>query len=132
MLGIIFLTNTKPGQFYRANYGKYIPKTELNFFEGLSGDDIEEILRLIDEQPKDSYKPSGRIKSMTANDFYKYYCAIGYEAMSYKTDGMTPKELYFRYADGRDEELSSIDLDSETAFREWLKFGGRGYGHPWK
>ena len=52
--------------------------------------------------------------------------------MSYKTYGMTPKELYFRYADGRDEELSSIDLDSETAFREWLKFGGRGYGHPWE
>ena len=121
----------KTGTILQSELWEIYPEDRTEFFEGLSDDDIGEILRLIDEQPKDSYKPSGRIKSMTANDFYKY-CAIGYEAMSYKTYGMTPKELYFRYADGRDEELSSIDLDSETAFREWLKFGGRGYGHPWE
>jgi len=121
----------KTGTILQSELWEIYPKDRAELFDGLSSDDVDEIFHYIDEQPKEGYKPIGRIESVTANDFYNY-CAIGYKAMGYKVEGMTPKEQYYRFADGRDEELSTIDPDSEEAFKEWLTFDGRGYGHPWE
>lgn len=121
----------KTGTILQSELWDIYPEDRTEFFDGLSDIDIEEIKSFIEKQPKMGYKPNGRIKSVTANDFYNF-CSIGYKAMSYKWYGMTPKEQYYKYSDGRDEELSTIDPDSEKAFREWLTFGGRGYGHPWE
>ena len=44
---------------------------------------------------------------------------------------LSPKELYEKYADGRDEGLMDIDEDSPEAFRNWYEHRERG-GHPWE
>ena len=92
---------------------------------------------------------------MTARTFYEA-CAIGYQAIGLtgndrslfrlktpeteeehlKYGGITPKELYYMYADGRDDGLQELPLDDAIAFSEWLnkkepyyKFNG---SHPWE
>lgn len=76
--------------------------------------------------------------SMTANDFFKY-CKIAYIAAQRKDDtideNLSGKELYERYADGRDEGLLEINSASKKEFADWIdgvhpkKTSG---GHPWE
>ena len=82
----------------------------------------------------------GRIKSFTANDYFKA-CALGYKVCGKNTEGMSPAEMYLKYSDGRDEGLTGtghglnegpgIDFDDPEAWNEWY-FGKRGGGHPWE
>ena len=51
-------------------------------------------------------------------------------------NGTTPKELYYMFADGRDDGLSCVPLDDAAAFAEWrnqkepyYEFNGH---HPWE
>ena len=87
-----------------------------------------------------------RLPSMTGNDFLGA-CALGYEACGYDMRGkdgerLSLDELYLRYADGRDEGLTSkgtglcsgpgIDLASPEAWDAWYFDRQRGGGHPWE
>ena len=77
-------------------------------------------------------------KSMTANDFFEY-CKIAYIAAKRKDDyldeSLSGREMYERYADGRDEGLLEIAANSKKAFADWIdgthpkKSSG---GHPWE
>ena len=58
------------------------------------------------------------------------FCSLGYQANQYDVSGLSPKEQYKKYADGRDEGLGEIDPDSPAAFAEW--YVGRRGGHPWE
>lgn len=94
-------------------------------------------------------KPTTTTVPKTAREFYEA-CAVCYRAVGLDdggtlftdTDeehrrygGVTPKELYYRYADGRDDGLQTVDLDSEEEFQRWLKheppytYAG---GHPFE
>ena len=42
------------------------------------------------------------------------------------------KELYLKYADGRDEGLSEIDENSSVEFNKWYNDDNRFGGHPWE
>ena len=121
----------RTGTILQSDLWEIYPKQRTRFFDGLSDKDIEEVKSFIEKQPQEGYKPFGRIHSVTANDFFDY-CAIGYKAMSYEWQGMTSRELYYRYADGRDEGLSEIDATSPCAFSKWLNDKHRGGGHPWE
>ena len=85
----------------------------------------------------------------TARQYYEA-CAVCYKAANLlnagfrftdseeeraRYGGITPKELYYSHADGRDENLSSVNLDSEEDFRKWLKheepYTAQG-GHPFE
>ncbi|MFI5342934.1 MAG: hypothetical protein ACHQUC_01810 [Chlamydiales bacterium] len=76
--------------------------------------------------------------TMTANDFFEY-CKIAYISGHRKEDHvdekLTGREMYERYADGRDEGLLDIEPDSESEFADWIdgkhpkKTSG---GHPWE
>ena len=69
---------------------------------------------------------------MTANDFYKF-CLLGYNANKYKEhEGLTAKEAYYKYADGRDENLKDIDENSYDDFDNWLNDKEKFGGHPWE
>lgn len=50
--------------------------------------------------------------------------------------GVTPKELYYMFADGRDDSMSKVPLDDAGAFAEWLEQKGLYYEfnghHPWE
>lgn len=77
-------------------------------------------------------------KSMTAKDFFAY-CKIAYIAGKRKDDyideNLSGREMYKRYADGRDEGLLEIAANSRQEFADWIddshpkKTSG---GHPWE
>ena len=75
---------------------------------------------------------------MTANDYFEY-CKIGYLACLEKNESLdanlSGREMYQRYADGRDEGLLEIDPDSAQEFADWIDHKHpkreRG-GHPFE
>lgn len=88
---------------------------------------------------------------ITARDFYEAcmicYQAIGLEPKPHcmfvdsekehqRYGGVTPKELYYMFADGRDDGMSKLPLDDAVAFEEWLEQKGPYYEfnghHPWE
>ena len=107
--------------------------------DGLSPETASEFKRLQESGINDVQK-IGRIKSFTANDFF-HACELGYKALGYDCDGLTPDKLYLKYADGRDEGLTGtgyglnagpgIDFDDPAAWDQWY-FSSRGGGHPWE
>lgn len=83
----------------------------------------------------------GRMKSMTANDFFNA-CSLGYKACGYADSDESPVEQYLKHADGRDEGLtgkgaglhrgSGIDASSPEAWDTWFFNKERRGGHPWE
>ena len=77
-------------------------------------------------------------QSLTANEYFEY-CKIAYIAGKRKDDQVDEKlsgrQMYERYADGRDDGLLDIDGDSKEEFADWIdgkhakKSSG---GHPWE
>lgn len=75
---------------------------------------------------------------MTTNDYFDY-CKIAYLAAQHENntidENLSGREMYQRYADGRDEGLLSIAPNSTKAFAQWLdsehpkRSSG---GHPWE
>lgn len=78
------------------------------------------------------------VPSMTANDYFKY-CKIAYISGRRKDDfvdeDLSGREMYERYADGRDEGLLEIAENSAEEFADWIDGKHpkkeRG-GHPWE
>ena len=78
------------------------------------------------------------VESMTARQYFDY-CRIAYIAGQRREDrvdeGLSGREMYQRYADGRDDGLLDIDENSEQEFADWIdgkhekKSSG---GHPWE
>jgi len=75
------------------------------------------------------------IENMTAAQFFAY-CRIGYEGnhIPHCQQFADDVELYKRLADGRDDGLTQIDLNSAEEFSRWMsgelkEFNG---GHPWE
>ena len=82
-------------------------------------------------EASDLSKTSERLEEMTADLFFKC-CYAGYEKNGYDIKGLTPKEAYDKYADGRDGGLMEIDEESPEAFRSWYDDTNRYGGHPWE
>ena len=86
----------------------------------------------------------------TAREFYEA-CKVCYNSVKlnevktfFKDDieekikyrGNTPKELYYTYADGRDDGLNQVPLDDEVEFNKWLNhedpYNDCWGGHPFE
>lgn len=129
----------RTGVMKRSDLWKHEPNFKNSDFDGLSKKTINTFRNLLAAGMNDKTK-IGRIKDFTANEFFKA-CAIGYKACKYKVNGMSPVELYLKYADGRDEGLTGtghglnagpgIDFDNAEEWHSWY-FGARGGGHPWE
>lgn len=115
----------RTGTIRRSVYWEIFPVERTQFFENISQTEIDEFIRCINENA-----PVTAIPEMTADTFYQC-CALGYAAMGYACSGMTPKELYLKYADGRDDGLTEIDSDSAEAFSNWYHDRDK-IGHPWE
>jgi len=123
---------------YKKRVGKILgeecwriyPKWKEEYLKDIANDEIRQFLELIKDQPEIS--PIGRLSKMTAGSFYDY-CRLGYEANNYEgINEMTPKELYYRHADGRDDGLKDVPEDSADAFMAWFNDKKRFGGHPWE
>lgn len=119
------------GKIYRKEYWSIFPEEGMTFQNHISKEDVL-VLESIVNQSVDSEMDQA-LKKLTAGDFFNY-CRMGYEANDYfKVDknNLSAVEMYKRMADGRDDGMTMLDLDSEPAFLDWLRHK-KGGGHPWE
>ena len=96
----------------------------------LSKNERKDILGIL-EKPSPDFS-----RAMTLNRFLEY-CRVAYRAnpATFKRQGfrsgLSGREYYIRYADGRHDGLLDIAPHSAEAFARWHKHGSRG-GHPWE
>ena len=140
----------KYGVISRKDYWNIYPENRDAYCSAFTPQQIEEFLRCKDEFAE-NYIPTHCLSYITARDFYEA-CAICYQAIGMEPKsqcwfkdsdeehqrygGVTPKELYYAYADGRDDGMTKVPLDDATAFEEWLEQKGPCYEfnghHPWE
>ena len=122
----------RTGTITRKDLWDSIPGLRETFYEAFSEAEKQTFLQQISEQGEDN-SSVGRIPEMTAGLFYTA-CSYGYAAnpQEYDCAGKTPKELYYRYADRRDDGLKDVPEDDPAAFRSWLHDRTRFGGHPWE
>lgn len=140
----------KYGVISRKDYWNIYPEERDAYRSAFTPQQIEEFLRCKDEF-EEGYMPPNCLPHITARDFYEAcmicYRAIGMEPKSrcwfedsdeehQRYGGVTPKELYYMFADGRDDGMSKLPLDDAAAFEEWLEQKGPYYEfnghHPWE
>lgn len=119
----------RTGTVLRKDVWKVYPDRKAMFFENITEEEIRAFIKAMEQADNDRGQ-AGYIPEMTANDFYRL-CAMGYAANNYPGAELTPREQYYRNADGRDDGLKDIDPDSPEAFLEWLDDRQRG-GHPFE
>lgn len=59
------------------------------------------------------------------------WCTTCYRSAGYPLGDGSDADHYRAFADGRDDYLLDLPLDSASALKEWLKQSGKG-GHPWE
>ena len=82
--------------------------------------------------------PNGHsLNNFTAKKYFEY-CRIAYLANP-KTfqdfnfvEGLSGREYYKQFADGRDGGLLSLELTNEEAFQKWYKNAAWHGAHPWE
>lgn len=117
---------------------EFYPEAKEIVYKGLSDSTLPAFRSYIRHNSTDTI---GRMKSMTANDFFKA-CAVGYNACGYEGTELTPVRQYLMHADGRDEGLTGtghglnegpgIDFDDSKAWDDWYFDRNRCGGHPWE
>lgn len=120
-----YFYNNRFGVIKRKDYWNIYPETKENIFNKISQEEIKYFL----EYAKD--KIENRIENMTSGKYFEYVGLI-YKSIGYDIDNMTNKELYLKYADGRDEGLSQVDENSNIAFDNWYNDDTKYGGHPWE
>ena len=116
-----------------------------DYFEFLSQNDIALFLKCIDKQIEytnivkkeaskyksdfekyykeleQKYNCIHRLDKVNAKDYYDI-CKLCYKSINLESSNELPsKDLFYKYADGRDCGLKDIDLNSYEEFEEWVK-----------
>lgn len=121
----------RTGTIVRREFWDIFPELREDFFAGISKEDVAEFLATASVQDDDCTCFGNRMQDFTANDFFEC-CSIAYKAIGFDIEGMTPREQYYRHADGRDNGLRDIDASSPTEFYQWLHDHRLLGGHPWE
>lgn len=113
------------GVIKRSKYWELYPDIKKKLLNEISQEEIDNFMA------KASDKTEDRIKDMTSG---KYFECVGlvYKYLGYEIGNLTDKELYLKYADGRDDGLREIDEDSSALFDKWYNDDNRFGGHPWE
>lgn len=119
----------KTGYIQREDIWRIWPDQKECLLRGLSPAEIQMFCSLAYSQP-DIKNFSRSSLPITANDFFGY-CALGYAANDYDGISLSFAEQYDLHADGRDDGLRNIDLNSPEAFKYWIEEVPH-YGHPWE
>lgn len=143
------------GTISRKAFWDLVPSYRESFHADLTQKEIDAFVAGAKEDHGKEY-PDNCITDMTAR---KYFEAVGtaMKSVAYKDrkswrfhetqeeydhykgtefDGTTPREIYSKYADGRDDGLTNVPLDDPDAFLEWEREEGPYYQfnghHPWE
>lgn len=120
----------KYGTITRKNLWKVCPQEKVDYFKNFSDSEVQEFQNLMAKTNED-LTPNHYLQKITVQDFL-YCCQLGYRANQYSmADELSSRELYKKYADGRDCGLLEIQENSPEAFEDWLANHERG-GHPWE
>lgn len=139
----------KYGVISRRNYWDIYPEERADYRSAFSEEQIASFLSCKNEL--DAEVPQHCLFEITARKFYEA-CAVCYQAIemeprNYFTfkdtepehlhyNRTTPKELYYMFADGRDDGLRNVPLDDAAAFADWKNKRGPHYefngSHPWE
>lgn len=68
---------------------------------------------------------------MTSSKYYEI-CKLAYNVIGKGYDNITPKELFYKNADGRDQGLCKIDEHSLEAFNNWYKENMHHFDHTFE
>ena len=113
------------GVINRSDYWKIYPEIKNNLLNEISQEEIDDFIK------NASDKTNCRIKNMTSGKYFE--CVrLAYKNTGYDIGNLTDKELYLKYADGRDEGLSKIDENSSDEFDKWYNDDSKFGGHPWE
>jgi hypothetical protein len=113
------------GRVQRKVYWEYASITHRLIRDELTENEIETFIAIAPE-----LREASALRNMTLRDFLNA-CAVAYEGAGYDLKALDVVSQYRRMADGRDEGLLDIDLDSSTDLRRWFENRSRG-GHPWE
>lgn len=139
----------KYGVISRRDYWDIYPEERADYRSVFSEEQIASFLSCKNEL--DAEVPQHCLPEMTARKFYEA-CAVCYQAIDTEPryyfpfkdtelehlnyNGITPKELYYMFADGRDDGLRNVPLDDAAAFADWKNKRGPHYefngSHPWE
>ena len=120
----------RTGTILRRHYWDAYPRLREEFFVNVTDNEIAEFVSYMQEQGDEEYCCGTPIQNMTAAMFYRF-CALGYQENCYDGCELPPKDQYYRHADGRDDGLRDIDMNSVEAFSEWYHHRNKS-GHPWE
>lgn len=113
------------GVIKRKDYWNLYPDIKKDLLNEISQDEISYFIK------NASDKQNNRIKNMTSGKYFDYVGLI-YKKLGYEIGDLTNKQLYLKYADGRDEGLSELDENSSIEFDKWYSDNSRFGGHPWE
>ena len=127
----------RTGVILRSDEWKVAPDVKDYVWENMDDVTFQAFKVYLASNSKDEIE---RFTTFTANTFFRA-CVMGYKAIGYALEDLTPVQAYLRYADGRDDGLTGtghglnegpgIDPDDPSAWDKWYN-GPRGGGHPWE
>ena len=143
----------RKGKIKRFDYYNIFPNERNAFHSLFKEGELEECRKFLMETPIPKwYEDYPLSKEHTARDYFEA-CAIGLKACTEpesrkrirwedtkeekeRYGGVTPREIYSMYADGREDGLVHVPLDDPAAFLEWIDEKGPYYDfnghHPWE
>lgn len=113
------------GVIKRSDYWKIYPNIKSELLKDISQKEIDDFIENASDKIDD------RIKDMTANKYYESV-RLAYQNNNYEIGNLSDKELYLKYADGRDDGLRDIDENNPVEFNIWYQDKNRFGGHPWE
>ena len=142
------------GKILRKDYWDIYPEKRQAYREDFTQRDIDDFMALeteLEEARDRDWCPPNAWESMTARQYYEA-CAVVYKRLGLQErekwqfrdtkeeleryGGTTAKELYYMFADGRDDGLRNVPMDDAEEFDLWLNDKGEYYesngGHPWE
>lgn len=113
------------GLINRSKYWQVFPDVKKELLNEISQEEIDYFIKYACENTDQ------RIKNMTSGMYFKCV-GLAYQTIGYEINDLTDKELYLKYADGRNEGLSKISEESSFEFDQWYNDDSKFGGHPWE
>lgn len=142
------------GRILRKDYWDIYPEKREEYLSAFTQQEIDDFVAMESESKEDLFKkgyPSNAWEVMTVRQYYEA-CAVVYKSLDLplrekwkfidsdeeheRYGETTPKEMFYMFADGRDNGLKSVPMDDANELNLWLDDKGEYYdfngSHPWE